>query len=309
MNKVFKKRFVNSLAYGTVILLLLALSGCSGKIEKAVSYFSVSTPRPFGYVIGDEIQQQIHVVVRHGFTIDASSLPEKGQINRWLNLKTIQIKKSNVKQGISYQIDLTYQLFYAPLEVKMLTIPSFQLLINQGINQVQQAVPNWYFTVAPLRELAVRKDDKGEYMRPDAIAPLFDNQPLINRLIFYFSVLIISAIYLLFLHGHLSSFKRQTIFKRAYQKINRTHHDSTEKLLKIMHQALNELNQAPVFKHTLNDFFKQHKAYTQLNAELNWFYDYSNQYHFSQQPSLDQQSNDKIRHLCKQCLAIERGIQ
>ncbi len=111
-----------------VLVLVLSLLGCSGSIDEPVSYFNVETPRPFGYVNGDEIPQRIVIETRSGITLQNGSLPAKGQINRWLNLNQVTVKQS----GQRYEIDLRYQVFYAPLEVKSLTLPGFTLQLNQG---------------------------------------------------------------------------------------------------------------------------------------------------------------------------------
>jgi mxaA protein len=126
--------------------LLLLLSSCSGSFTEPVISLQVQTPRPFGYVIGDEIKQRILVEVRHGLELQYSSIPSKGSVNRWLNMNKVNIKKREGKEGVVYQIDLTYQLFYAPLEVKMLDLPGFTLQFRQFGNNVEQAVPVWHFT-------------------------------------------------------------------------------------------------------------------------------------------------------------------
>jgi len=76
------------------VLLIMALSllGCSGSIDEPVSYFNVETPRPFGYVNGDEIPQRIVIETRSGISLQTGSLPAKGQINRWLNLNAKQCR-------------------------------------------------------------------------------------------------------------------------------------------------------------------------------------------------------------------------
>ena len=137
----------------TVLILVLSLIGCSGSIDEPVSYFNVETPRPFGYVNGDEISQRIIIETRSGITLQTGSLPAKGPINRWLNLNQITVKQS----GQRYQIDLRYQVFYAPLEVKVLTLPGFTVQLSQGEKSVGKSIPAWSFTLSPLRELVVRQ--------------------------------------------------------------------------------------------------------------------------------------------------------
>lgn len=135
------------------------LSGCSGFLPQPISRFELQTPRPFGYVIGDEIRHRVIVETRQDMKLNPNSIPAKGRLNRWLNLTEV-IVGGDPESG-NIVIDLTYQVFYAPNEVKMLTIPGFNLQFAQAGKRVEQVVPAWPFTLSPLKELAARKDDEG----------------------------------------------------------------------------------------------------------------------------------------------------
>jgi mxaA protein len=290
-------------------LLVLALGGCSSRIDEAVSHFSVQTPRPFGYVIGDEIGQRIEVEVRRGFSLQYSSLPAKGRVNRWLDLKNVKVKQTDGDHGVRYQIVLRYQIFYAPLEVKMLSLPEFQLQFRQGVNQVEQTVPAWPFTVAPIRELAIRKEDGKQYMRPDAPAPFIETGAQRLRLFMCLMVATLAALYLAFLHGVFARFPQRRIFKQALLQLARIDDDHPQALFKVVHGALNELNQAPLFKHQLEPFYRRHPRFKALHSELEWFFDASNRFHFAGDRQTDRRTGIKVRELCRQCRAIERGTR
>lgn len=295
-----------------VFFISWLLNSCSSSLNEAVTHFQVQTPRPFGYVIGDEIKQRIIVEVRKGLALQTSSIPGKGEINRWLNLNKTKIDKSNTPEGIRYQIELTYQLFYAPLEVKMLELPGFTLQFSQFGDSIEKTVPRWYFTSAPLRELAIRKEDGKEYMRADTPAPLLDNTPSFNRLILSLFIACLLAAYLGWLYGVFTFLPKYQIFKRPAQKLAKSAKNDLASMLNIMHKALNNLNGKPLFKHQLNDFYQRFPNYQQLHGELIWFFDYSNQHYFSATlvstlPRGNADENDKIKMLCQHCLQIERG--
>jgi len=287
-----------------LLALTLLLLGCSGSSNDPVSYFKVETPRPFGYVIGDEIPQRIIVETRPGIALQPGSLPAKGRINRWLNLNAVQVTQS----GQRYQIDLLYQVFYAPLEVKLLTLPGFNLQLSQGANTFSQAVPAWSFTVSPLRELSVRKDEHGEYMRPDQPPRLLDNSAARLGLISGLSVALLIVAYLGFLYGYFPQLARRTFFKKALGKLSRLSDKDLEQALTIVHQALNQLNQQPLFAAQLKSFYQQHPAYQPLNPQLQWFFAVSNRYFFGSGKATAEDFQ-KITALCVQCRKIERGSQ
>jgi len=283
------------------------LSSCSSSISDPIMLFKVQTPRPFGYVIGDEIKQRIIVEVREGLALQYSSIPGKGEINRWLNLNKVKIDKTKISRGIRYQIDLNYQLFYAPLEVKMLELPRFTLEFRQFGSSIEKNVPHWDFTTAPLRELAIRKDEGKDYMRADTPAPLLDNTQPLNRLISSLLIAVLLGGYLAWLYGLLTFLPKYKIFKRPVRQLAKLSDDDLPDMLNIMHKALNNLNGKPLFQHRLADFYQRFPQYQQLNNELIWFFDYSNQHYFSAANQLSKNENDKIKRLCQHCLQIERG--
>jgi mxaA protein len=286
-----------------LFIMVLSLLGCSGSIDEPVSYFKVETPRPFGYVNGDEIPQRIVIETRSGISLQAGSLPAKGQINRWLNLNRVTVKQS----GRRYQIDLLYQVFYAPLEVKSLTLPGFTVQLSQGEKSIGQNVPAWTFTLSPLRELIARQSEQGEYMRPDSQPPLLANNQALYGLAASLSVAALIAAYLGYLYGCFPGMSRRTVFKRALRKLAGLSKADMEQALTLVHQALNSLNGQPLFANRLRDFYRRNPQYLQINAQLVWFFNYSNRYFFSDSMIVVTQDLQQLKILCEQCRKIERG--
>jgi len=287
------------------VLLIMALSllGCSGSIDESVSYFNVETPRPFGYVNGDEIPQRIVIETRSGISLQTGSLPAKGQINRWLNLNQVTVKQS----GQRYQIDLLYQVFYAPLEVKSLTLPGFTVQLSQGEKSIGQNVPAWTFTLSPLRELVARQSEQGEYLRPDVPPPLLANTQALYGLSVSLCVTVLIAAYLGYLYGCFPNRLRRTVFKRALRKLEGLSKADMEQALTLVHHTLNSLNGQPLFAKRLSDFYRRNPEYLQINSQLAWFFTYSNRYFFSDGMVVVGQDLQQLKDLCEHCRKIERG--
>jgi mxaA protein len=286
-----------------LLIPFLLVVGCSGSIQDPVSYFKVETPRPFGYVIGDEIPQRIILETREDIALQPGSLPAEGPINRWLNLNEIAVKKT----GPHYEIDLRYQVFYAPLEVKMLTIPGFNVLFKQGGETLSHAVPAWSFTLSPLRELAVRKEGKSEYMRPDAAPSRLPNtRPLYGLGLSLLAMLAI-GICLGYLYGCFPKLARRTVFKRALRELKKLTNADMEQALGIVHRALNGLNRQPLFHNQLHRFYRRYPEYRRLAPELEWFFNYSNRYFFTSGARVIDYDLERLMNLCEQCRQIERG--
>jgi mxaA protein len=287
--------------------LSLFMLACSNAPETPISDFEFLTPRPFGYINGDEIRHKIIIETRNGVQLQRGGLPKRGAVNRWLNLNTIAVNEAKISGGFRYEIDLVYQAFYAPLEVKMLTIPSFDLPLAQGGNNASQTVPAWHFTLSPLRELSIRKDESGQYMRPDAAPPLLDNAGVVYGLWVAISVTLSSAGGLAAVYGYLLGLPKRRVFKRAAKKLAGLSDAQTAEALTVLHQALNAVNGAPLFQHQLADFYQRHPIYQSVDAQLRWFFQTSNQLFFSDTPPNQPETLANLRKLCAACLAKERG--
>ncbi|MDD2724142.1 MAG: nonribosomal peptide synthetase MxaA [Methylovulum sp.] len=287
--------------------LSLILLACSNAPDTPISDFEFLTPRPFGYLNGDEIRHKIILETRNGVQLQRGGLPKRGVVNRWLNLNTIAVNETKISGGFRYEIDLVYQAFYAPLEVKMLTIPSFDLPLAQGGNNASQTVPAWHFTLSPLRELSIRKDESGQYMRPDAAPPLLDNAGVVYGLWAAIAVTLGSAGGLAYLYGYLPGLPKRRVFKRAAKKLAGLSDAQTEEALTVFHQALNAVNGAPLFQHQLADFYQRHPAYQPVDAQLRWFFQASNQFFFSDTAPNQPETLASLRKLCAACLDKERG--
>jgi len=283
-------------------LLFLFLVSCSDS-KAPVDYFAVETPRPFGYVLGDEITQRIILDTRPDVQLQTASLPNKGQLNRWLNLNAVSIKQSDQH----YEIELVYQVFYATLEVKALKIPGFNLQLSEVGQTSNQAVPAWEFTISPLRELSVRKTEQGEYMRPDAMPGLLSSPLLWYGFFAGLLVLLSTAIYLAYLYGYFPTFIRRLLFTRALRQLAKLSLDQMGQALTIVHHTLNTLNRQPLFQNQLKDFYQRNPPYRGVNAELEWFFQLSNQYFFAKNFNPRAEDFEKITTFCHHCRQIERG--
>ncbi|MDD1620800.1 MAG: nonribosomal peptide synthetase MxaA [Methylococcaceae bacterium] len=289
------------------ILLFCALSiGCSGFSPRPISRFELQTPRPFGYLIGDEIRHRVVVETGTDMSLNLNSVPKQGEVNRWLNLNRVKIE-TDAETGDTV-IDLVYQVFYAPNEVKMLSVPGFSLQFNQAGKTVEQAVPAWSFSLSPIKELAVRKDEGGlNYMRPDALPMALPTQNQRLGLYASLTLALFTAGYLAYLYGYFPVWPKRRIFKRAAGELSRLSERELERGLAVIHHALNTLNGRPLFKHKLSDFYQAHPEYQRAAESMEWFFNFSNQVLFAGRQSFDGQDWRKLNDLCRLCRDIECG--
>lgn len=282
------------------------LIGCSGFSQKPISRFELVTPRPFGYLIGDEIRHRVVVETSKDMSLNLNSVPKPGEVNRWLNLNWVNIE-TNKETGDTV-IDLVYQVFYAPNEVKMLAVPSFIMQFNQTGKTVEQIVPSWNFTLSPIKELAIRKDEGGlNYMRPDAFPAPLSTQEQCLRIYAGLTLALFTAGYLAYLYGYFPTWPKRRIFKRAAIELSRLSESELERGLAVIHNAFNTLNGPPLFKHRLCDFYNTHPEYRRATESMEWFFNFSNQVFFAGKHDYCSEDWGKLINLCRLCRDIECG--
>ncbi|MFI3135731.1 MAG: nonribosomal peptide synthetase MxaA [Methylococcaceae bacterium] len=290
-----------------VLLLVLLLTGCSGSNTDPVSTLKLETPRPFGYLIGDEIPFKVMIETDVGVTLQAASIPATGQVNRWLNLNQVQLQQRELHGRWHYELELRYQVFYAPLEVKLLTIPSFTLQLLQNGKEISQIVPAWAFNISPLRELSIRKTANGEYKRPDALPLLLSTTTPWTGVVIALCVAVVSGFYLAALYGLLPRIFKRHVFRRASQQLTKLSKADMDQALFCVHYAFNTLNQRPLFHTQVHDFYRRYPDYKQMHEQVDWFFNYSNRYFFSNGMIAVTLDVDKLKQLCEQARKIEQG--
>jgi len=144
-------------------------------------------------------------------------------------------------------------------------------------------------------------------MRPDSPPPLLTDTQDLYGLAASLSATVLIAAYLAYLYGYFPAMSRRTVFKRALRKLAGLSKTDMAQALTLVHQALNSLNGQPLFANRLSDFYRRNPQYRQLNAQLLWFFTYSNRYFFSDGMIVVAQDLQQLKDLCEQCRKIERG--
>ena len=288
------------------LLIFLCLSSCNDTKNNVITDFEHLTPRPFGYLIGDEIKHRIIIETTDNAKLNQANLPTQGILNRWLNLNQIHITEKPITSGFHYEIELIYQVFYAPQAAKMLTIPSVTLTFNQAENALEKIIPAWQFTISPLREIQMRKDEHGEYMRPNASAPFLSSPHAIEKLLISLASFVVSATLLAYFYGYIS-LPRRRIFKQTYRKLTTLKDNEIEQGFALMHNALNTLNGKPLFYSHTPEFYEKHPQYQTAKKLLDDFFQISTLYFFAGQPVNPKETLQLIKKSCELCAAIERG--
>lgn len=289
-------------------LILLGPALAAG-LPTGIVHLELEAPRPYGYVIGDLIEMTVAVEVAPGVTLDASALPETGPVNRWLNLRRIDV----ASEGRNYRLHLQYQTFYAPLEVKNLSVPGFDLRFGGPAGEVRAGVPAWPFTMAPIRELSVLRTEGLAPMRPDA----WPQAPGAGVYRTVFAAAIATATLAIAGLGYLRGWRglgsRGRHFAAALKALRG--HDEGEidaerlqQAYAAVHEAFNRTLGETLFLQRLDEFMLARPHYQALQSEIEAFFNSSYRLFFggSQGELL---SVSRLRDLCRACLRLERTVR
>ena len=302
-------------------ILLLLLFVCSVSVSaKPLKRLVVQTPRPFGYVIGDVIEHRIIIELASGWQLQSQSMPQVSTLNRWLELRTVRLTEQVGDTTTRYLLALDYQVFYAPQAVKTLAIPAFKLLAQHNDESIELMVEPWYFTVAPIRDLAVMNKDGSDYKRPDDAPDFLNTAGHYQRLaLFVLGALSVLALFA-YQSGWLPYSRRNQIFNRARKQLQPllANHEAEaptgnyETGLKVVHTAFNALYGQPLFAEQLSIFFSTQVDYVAKRNDIERFFNASGQFFFARSVSglEDEQdySLEAMHRLCCQCQMIERGM-
>ncbi|HJV72080.1 hypothetical protein [Ideonella sp.] len=263
---------------------------------------NTSEPRAFGYSVGDVVTRRIHLDLPAGMRLDESSLPQVGGRGRSLELRSVERRGS--------EIELAYQVFLAPREVRTLELPPLALRIEGGPRVVDLRVDAWPLTVAPLGPVdASPRHGLGE-MRPDAPPPLIDTSALRRRLLGYGALGLLLLGYLAHVYIGLPWWARhRRPFGLAWRAVRQLPAqpgaEQWREAWARVHGALNQTAGEAVFEPGLERFLAAHPGFELLRDELLQFFQRSRAVFFAgDAPQVDRRW---LLDFCRRCRDAERG--
>jgi mxaA protein len=129
---------------------------------------SVQQPRAFGYVIGDQLEQQISLRAPAGYVLDPRSLPRAGRTGLWLELSPPRLSLVKLRDATRYVLTLDYQVVNVPEEVRTVDLPAVDLVFSGRGNRVGTNVDEWPITIAPITPTFVLARAGLSQIQPDA---------------------------------------------------------------------------------------------------------------------------------------------
>lgn len=157
-------------ALAALAALTLPYAAAQGRpgAEPAPIAVSVRQPRPFGYVIGDRLEQRISLRAPAGFSLDPKSLPRFGRTGLWLELAPPRLRSDREGGATRYRLTLDYQVINVPAQVRTIDLPEVDLVFSGRTGPVSTTVDEWPITIAPITPTYVLARAGLTAIRPDA---------------------------------------------------------------------------------------------------------------------------------------------
>lgn len=268
-------------------------------------------PRAFGHHVGDVVQRRFVITVPPGRSIDRASLPQVGRRGKSLELRAVRWAEAGWFGARAHTLELDYQLFVSPPEVRTFEMPPVTLRFEGGPRSEDLRLDAWPVTLSPLvpREPSPRTG-LGE-LRPEAPAPLIDTRPALLRLAASAVIGLLSLAYLaqVYLLGPWWR-SRQGPFARAWAELHRLPRDATpeqrQRAFRQVHRALDGTAGEVVFEAGLPAFLADHPRFRPMQGELVEFFDRSRAEFFGTPPA-GGEALHWLRGLTRRCRDLERG--
>lgn len=264
----------------------------------------VDSGRHFGIVTGDIIEQRFHIVTDRETALSQSSLPTPGAINYWLDLVNVDYQQANQGKHREHLVTIRYQTFYAPLDVRRLTIPPQELMFLYQDRVIPVSLPTWDFYMSPIKEIAPRavgaSATETAFMQPDIIPHTIDTRD--KSTITWLSVLLVTCLTLFGLNNGIFGISYSP-FANARRRIKKLARDNNPQTIlsayREVHLAFNRYAGQALFSHQIGDFLNNHPEFMRLGNAIDEFYKKSEKILFAEQTDAQQQQIDYLQHFCR----------
>jgi mxaA protein len=295
-------------------LLLTATLPASVSAATAIQSIDIRMPRPFGYVIGDVIEQEVDLVLNKPYRLAAGdSFSAPGRLTQWLEFYPPRIDHRETATANSYSIVLSYQIVNITPGVDELATPEQKLRFTDDQGMLSALIPAWRFRVAMLSAPGSPAGD----LRPDRLPPVLT--PHIDYLFWIAAPgLLIALAGLLVIYAYLPFLKRHNgPFHRACRRLRtlKAHPWDAEhyrQALRTVHEAFNQTLDKTVFVDELDDFFARQPRFAVLRQPIEQYFRHSRSIFFNDHPAAapsQPYSLPALLSLCRECRDIERGLR
>ncbi len=275
-------------------------------------------PRAFGYSVGDVVARRVSIEVPSGYSLDESTLPTVGRHGVAIELRQLSRSQRSAPSGSVVELALTYQVFFAPREVRTLELPPMTLTFKGSPRPQDVRVEAWPLTVSPLVPVDVSPRRGLGELQPDVPPPLVDISGIRLRLIGYAALATLLLAYLVLVYFGMPWWSRQRRpFTQAWRSLKAMPSlsrspsgDDRRAAFQRVHEALNQTAGEVVFEQSIDRFIGQHPRFAEVRDDLRSFFRQSREEFFAASPDATNANAGVgawLAEFCRKCRDIERG--
>jgi len=264
-------------AFFVLVWLLLPLP--AGAKDFSVE---VRSERSFGYFVGDLVRSLVEIRGPADAELERASLPHPVPLRGSLDLRDVSVQELEDGQQHLWRIRLTYQNFYAALDVRDIEIPAFQVSFRIGGEHELVDAPAWRFGVAPLREVTPEQKERGaDYMRPDPGGDFVDDAWFLQIGILFAALSVTLLIAIAWDRGWPPFHRRPTrVFALSARKlaalVRQPESAATlRSAVRDLHRAFDATDGKSLLRPDLNEFFRRRPEFASLRATTERFFEAS----------------------------------
>jgi mxaA protein len=284
---------------------------------REVPHYDVRNPRPFGYVIGDRLEQHISVEVPSVLSLVTTSVPNAGRATVWLQRQSPRVAIRRTGGTNRYEIAVGYQVVNVPEQIRTIELPELHLRFAGASQSTEAVVQPWPITVSPITPPYVLSRAGLGDMRPDASPLLIETRTLLFRTLLWAIGLSALGTYVVISRfGVPYLARRRGPFARALSDLRRLARRSPDETTQLramqrLHRAFDETAGHAVFAGQLARFFALHHQFEGTRTEAERFFRISREEFFGEAHrahSGASASLDAVLALARRCRDAERAV-
>ena len=273
-------------------VMMIVFTFYAGMSNATEDMLNVSVDRTWGLVLGDDLTVRVDLS-ELSVGLDKSSLPQVEQrYGTWLYLRDVE--------QTADQLALHYLIVNVPIKNTTIDTPKFDV---KQTDEKWLTIPAQQITIGP--SLAVEGGVSNIDVKPDMKPTLIATIETENQLKLAGIIAAVSLLMLALWHFGWKTKNRQP-FAQAVHELSRfkLHTVTADEAARVLHTAFNSTAGTVVVYGKLDGLFVQHSWLQPLQAEIEAFYQQSEQ-HFFARNSQQGPDIDSVRKLAKACRSKE----
>ena len=271
--------------------------------DEDTSVTTITWPRDLGYRIGDRFEIVAKTVMAPGYSLDKTSLPRVGRVDRWVELTEVDVQTPSAS---TLSVRFRFLITGNPDTLSGLIVPPMHYLLKSGEKTWPVVVQAFGYSLSPILLHENRVDGQMPVLLAPNPPPAADISQAARLAWLGGAVMVLSALWLVWINwfrGAVPSWQRP--FAVAARKLHtreiRSHYPEA---LKAVHRAFDSTDGRTVLSGDLDAFFDRHPHMKAEEMAIRDFFAHSNALFYEGQRDKRLRIREDLIALCRRCHAL-----